>query len=185
MTMIPLRCLSLCVAIFLLSVVSAAAQQENANIVHEIKAGILVHDVSNMWSSFSRESGLDANAEVIFSPNLSVLGGEVRPALGASINTAGDTSKVYLDARWEYGADNGLFVAVGLGLAAHNGERYLVRNDKKALGSRILFHIPLEVGYHVDSHHGVSAYFDHVSNAYTQTENEGLDTLGLRYGYRF
>jgi len=153
--------------------------------VHEIKGGALIHDVDNLWSNFSREDGIDLNIEAIFTPSVDVLGGTIRPALGASINTSGDTSKVYLDARWEYAATNGLFFAFGVGGAIHNGEERLVSNDQKALGSKVLFHIPIEVGYHIDAHHGVSVYFDHISNAYTQDENEGLDTLGLRYGYRF
>jgi len=173
-----------CLTTFL-TIASASAQSTSDGIVHEIKGGVLIHDVDNMWSSFSRESGADINVEAIFTPSFKVLGGDLRPALGASINTSGDTSKLYLDGRWEYAVENGLFFAFGVGAAVHNGEQHLVRNDKKALGSKLLFHIPIEVGYHIDDHHGVSVYFDHISNAYTQDENEGLDTLGLRYGYRF
>ena len=60
-----------------------------------------------------------------------------------------------------------------------------VEVDRKALGRRVLFHFPLEVGYRFDGHHSVSFYFDHMSNGYTTTYNEGLDTLGVRYGYKF
>jgi hypothetical protein len=31
----------------------------------------------------------------------------------------------------------------------------------------------------------VSVYFEHTSNAYTEKFNEGLDRIGVRYGYRF
>jgi lipid A 3-O-deacylase len=168
-----------------ISSASSFAQDAGSGPVHEIKGGVLVHDVDSLWSGFNRESGVDLNAELIFTPVLRVLGGELRPAAGASINSSGDTSKLYLDARWEYEATNGLFFAFGVGGAVHNGESRLTHNDKKALGSKLLFHIPIEVGYHADAHHSVSVYFDHISNAYTQDENEGLDTLGLRYGYRF
>jgi hypothetical protein len=27
--------------------------------------------------------------------------------------------------------------------------------------------------------------FDHISNAYLASPNEGMDTLGVRYGYQF
>jgi lipid A 3-O-deacylase len=57
--------------------------------------------------------------------------------------------------------------------------------DRKALGSRVLFHIPLEVGYRFDDHNSLSAYFEHMSKAYTVSPNEGMDRLGIRYGYRF
>ena len=109
----------------------------------------------------------------------------MRPALGVSINTSGDTSKAYLDARWRYDFENDIFVGIGVGAAVHNGETRLVRADKKALGSRVLFHIPLEAGYRFDAHTSVSLYFDHVSNAYLADANEGMDTLGVRVGYRF
>jgi len=170
---------------FLTAMGPASAEEESTGIVHEIKGGVLAHDVDNLWSSFSRESGVDLNAEAIFTPSVTFWGGTLRPALGASINTSGDTSKVYLDARWEYEAENNLFFVLGVGAAVHNGEKKLVSNDKKALGSRLLLHFPIELGYRFDEHHGLSIYFDHISNGYTQDENEGLDTLGLRYGYRF
>jgi hypothetical protein len=50
----------------------------------------------------------------------------------------------------------------------------------------VLFHIPAEVGYRFDDHTSLSAYFfEHMSNAYTVSPNEGMDRLGIRYGYRF
>lgn len=167
-----------------ISIAPASAQNALDSIIHEIKGGVLVHDMDDMWSGFKRENGVDINAEAIFTPSLKILGGEIRPAAGVSINTSGDTSKIYLDARWEYSAANGLFFAFGLGGAVHDGKRHLVDNNMKALGSRLLFHIPIEAGYRIDAHHGISVYFDHISNGNTQDENEGLDTLGVRYGYR-
>tara|TARA_R110002050_G_scaffold177043_1_gene310131 strand:- start:31033 stop:31608 length:576 start_codon:yes stop_codon:yes gene_type:complete len=156
-----------------------------ASIFHEISIGVLHHDSDHLWSGFRRESGVDLNVEALFSPSIVVFGGDLRPALGVSINTSGDTSKAYLDARWRYDFENDIFVGIGVGAAVHNGETRLVRADKKALGSRVLFHIPLEAGYRFDAHTSVSLYFDHVSNAYLADANEGMDTLGVRVGYRF
>ena len=81
----------------------------------------------------------------------------------------------------------GIFFGLGLGAAVHDGEIGGPGSDpdKKWLGSRVLFHIPLEVGYHLDAHNDVSVYFEHTSNAYTEKFNEGLDRIGVRYGYRF
>ena len=73
---------------------------------------------------------------------------------------------------------------LGLGLAAHDG-KLENSDDKKELGSRILFRIPIEIGLLFTLHQGVSIMFDHVSNAYLADPNEGLDTVGLRYTYRF
>jgi len=106
---------------------------------------VLDHDTDNLWIGFSRESSVDINAEVLFNSVYDVLGGYIHPAVGASINTGGDTSKVYAGLRYRYELDNGPFF--GLGVAAHDGETKLVQADKKALGSTLLFHIPAEVGY--------------------------------------
>jgi len=162
------------------------SQSGVASWLHEVKVGVLHHDTPDLWSGFRRESGIDINLEAIFAPKLDVLGGAIRPALGGSINTAGDTSKFYAGIRWQYELEMGLFFGIGVGGAVHNGELELTRRDRKALGKRLLFHIPIEVGYRFDGGpHAVSVYFDHISNAYTADENEGMDTLGLRYGYRF
>ena len=63
--------------------------------LHEVKIGVLHHDTPDLWSGFRRESGVDVNLEAIFSPQVGVLGGVIRPAFGGSVNTAGDTSKLY------------------------------------------------------------------------------------------
>ena len=57
--------------------------------------------------------------------------------------------------------------------------------DKKALGSRILFHIPIEIGLRLDDRRSISVYFEHMSNAFLVDSNEGLDSIGVRYGYKF
>ncbi|MBM3559691.1 MAG: acyloxyacyl hydrolase [Alphaproteobacteria bacterium] len=153
--------------------------------LHEVKAGLLAHDVDGLWSGTSRESGIDGNLEVILAPSLPLAGGAVRPALGVSLNSAGDASKAYADARWEIDLGEALWFATGIGAAIHNGERRPVRNDRKALGSQVLFHFPIELGLRLDAHNSVSLFFDHISNAWLASPNEGMDTLGVRYGYRF
>lgn len=167
----------------LLSPAAAHAQ----GLVSEIKGGVLWHDVPNMWSGFQDEKdSVDVNLEVIFSPRLPFLFGVISPALGASISTAGATSHAYLDARWQIDLGrSGLFLGLGLGAAIHDGELEPVAADRKALGTRVLFHIPAEIGWRFDSHQSVSIYFEHTSNANLSEHNEGLDRLGVRYGYKF
>ena len=75
--------------------------------------------------------------------------------------------------------------SAGLGLVVHNGERETRRDDKKELGTRVMFRVPLEVGKDIGDHHRLALTFDHISNAYLASENEGLDTVGLMYSYRF
>ncbi len=158
--------------------------RQHHNWLYEIRAGILAHDV-RLWSLSRQEGGVDFNAEFIFGfPNRRLFSGTVRTNLGFSLNNQGDTSKVYSGLLWEYIWDSGLFLNLGLGLAAHDGELEN-SDDKKELGSRILFRIPIEIGLFLTRYQGVSIMFDHVSNAYLADPNEGLDTIGLRYIYRF
>ena len=76
-------------------------------------------------------------------------------------------------------------MSFGLGLTVHNGSLESTDDKQKELGSRVLFRIPFEIGLMRYGNHGLSIMFDHVSNAYLADPNEGLDTLGIRYAYRF
>jgi lipid A 3-O-deacylase len=157
-------------------------------LIRELRGGVLAHDVPGLWSGFRTEKDAVAiNIEAILSPSMPFLGGTIRPAIGASIATNGGTSNAYFDARWEIETSTGIFFSVGLGGTIHNGETDLLAPNQtaKALGSHLLFHIPIEIGYRFDARNSVSVYFEHMSNAYTQDRNEGLDRLGVRYGRRF
>jgi hypothetical protein len=164
--------------------VSGGAAAQSAPSALEIRAGVLAHDVPGLWAGFNREDGVDINAELLFGRGLPVLGGTIRPALGASVNTEGNTSRLYLDARWEIEVQRAFF-GLGLGAAVHDGLLDPTDPDRKALGSRVLFHIPLELGLRLDPHNSVSVYFEHTSNGNLARYNEGLDAIGARYGYRF
>jgi len=169
------------------ALLACAAPASSEGLIYELKAGVLGHDVPDLWSGFQAEhSAPDINLEVILRPSYYFLGGAIRPAIGGTINTRGDTSHGYIDARWQYDTPFGFYVGLGLGAAIHNGEIGPEGGpDHKWLGSRVLFHIPAEIGYRLDTHNSVSVYFEHTSNAYTATYNEGMDRIGIRYGYRF
>ena len=154
--------------------------------IREIRFGLAAHDVDGLWSGASKEKGPDLTVEVIFNRALFRFHSTTAyPNAGASINTRGDTSKVYggIVLRWE--AAETLFFATGVGLAVHDGERDTDAPDRKSLGSQVLFRIPIEIGYAVSRHHRVVLAFDHISNAYLASPNEGMDTIGLMYGYQF
>lgn len=173
------------VAIFALLWVSASPSRAQS-LIYEAKGGVLVHDVPDLWSGFGLEHHYaDINAELSFIGIPFFLGGTLRPVIGGTVSTRGDTSHAYLDARWQLELPLNLFAATGLGIAVHDGLIDPTAIDRKALGSRALFHIPLELGVRLDAHNSVSIYFEHTSNAGLANYNEGLDRLGLRYGYRF
>ena len=175
---------ALCLILPLFGAVPAHAQEGGLK-VYEISLGLLDHDTDNLWSGFSREEGVDLNAEMLLSPVGSLFNGDFHPAIGLSVNSGDDTSKAYAGLRWRYELEGGVFFGLGLGAAIHDGETETRAADKKELGSRVLFHIPAEVGYRFTENYTASLYFDPISNAYLADQNEGLDTLGLRIGYRF
>lgn len=154
--------------------------------VSEIRIGALEHDTTGLWSGFSLErAAADANFEVLFTPWARTFGGYLRPAIGATVNFNGDTSKAYADVRWEIEAPYGVFFAVGLGAAIHDGHLDADAPDHKALGARVLFHPSAELGYRFDGVNSISIFADHMSNGFTRRNNEGMDTVGVRLGHRF
>ncbi len=131
----------------------AVMGQEEDKWISEIRLGVLGHDVDNLWSHFREESGIDYNAEVIFGrPSTALFSGTLRPNFGIVINDSGDTSKVYGGLLWEHEFQSGIFLNLGLGAAVHDGELETRERDKKELGSRLLFRIPLEIGYRLRSY---------------------------------
>jgi lipid A 3-O-deacylase len=172
--------------IVLLGLLSEGGRAHEFELVQELKIGILSHDIPYLWSGFRRERvSADVNIEALLTPSAPMFGGTIRPAIGGSINTAGATTHGYFDLRWQYEILAGFVFGIGIGAAIHDGQLQLLDPNRKALGSRVLFHIPVEIGYRLDAHHSMSIYFEHISNAYIVRPNEGLDRLGIRYGYRF
>jgi hypothetical protein len=165
---------------------SAAGQLSPASSgpIEEIKTGALVHDMPGFISGHQREHGVDLNLELIFSPSVNLLSGTLRPALGGTANFEGYTSQVYAYGRWERDFASGFFTATGVGGSWNNGELRLISYSHKALGSHLLFHLPFEFGWWISPRASLSLYYDHMSNAYLAHDNEGLDTLGVRYGIR-
>lgn len=180
------RALTARVALAALAWATATSVAPAQSLIEEIKLGVLYHDAPELWSGFRLErEGVDINVEALLKPSLPLWLGSIRPAIGGTISTRGDTSHAYLGARWQAELGGGLFLGVGLGGAIHDGHTLPDSWQHKALGSRFLFHIPAELGYRLDAHNSISVYFEHTSNAWLARYNEGLDRVGLRYGYRF
>ena len=173
-----LRLLALAIAV--LATATTAVAQES--VFYEIRGGVLAHDV-NLWAARGVEDGTTFNGELVFSPSVDLLGGKIRPAVGASLTTQEGTSYGYADAKWEWSGPV-FFFGLGLGAAVHDGSTNGSRNEK-ALGSRVLFHVPAEVGWQFTEKNRVSLYFEHVSNAFLADNNEGLDNIGVRLSHRF
>jgi lipid A 3-O-deacylase len=156
--------------------------------VDELKAGVLDHDFIHR-----KESGVDFNGEVLFtSPAFLAWLWAPRPHIGFSVNSAGDTDQAYAGLTWTLVGRQAMFVEAdkvfvdyGFGVSFNDGDLDEKRDNRKELGSRALFRLSLEAGYSFVPHHSLSAYVDHESNAGLSAHNEGMNAVGIRYGYQF
>jgi hypothetical protein len=181
-------CIALAAACILQA--AAAAAEEPASLVDELRLGIMVHDVGFLGSDV--EEGLDVNIEARFaSPTFLDVLLSPRPHLGVSANTEGDTSYAYFGLTWHaagiLGQEDSLFIEGSLGGAVHDGavERAEAEPGEKPLGTRVLFRESVEIGYAFTARQSVSVMFDHLSNANLGDANPGLNNVGIRYGVRF
>ena len=152
----------------------------------ELRLGLLAHNIGPIASA--REDGAQINAELRFNPPpLFEYILSPRPHLGVSINTAGDTSFLYLGLTWTWNITDALFLDLSFGGTIHDGwlTSHELDPDRRLMGSRLLFRESLELGYRFLDHHSLSLMLDHVSNAGLVDKNQGNDDVGLRYGYRF
>jgi lipid A 3-O-deacylase len=164
----------------------------SGGIVDEVKAGVLAHDIGFLGGGV--EGGADIVGEVLFkSPEFLHVIGAPRPTIGGSVNTDGKTDYLYFDMTWTATVwrptlrdGEGLYVDGFLGGAVHDGR--LVGDDtngNKNLGTRALFHLGVEAGYHITPVYNLEAYFSHLSNADASSHNPGLNNVGLRAGFKF
>lgn len=150
----------------------------------EIRVGALYHDQGPFSSN--KEGGVDANLELLFaSPDFFDILWSPRPHMGLSYNSSGDTSQAYLGLTWEWDFLEDFFAGFSLGGMVHDGFKTTQRLDRKELGCRILFRESITFGYRFSKHHSLMAFLDHSSNAKLCSRNEGLENVGIRYGYRF
>lgn len=187
----------------------AAAQPSEARLqaggstptwLSELRLGLLAHDPAFMNG---KEEGLNINGEVLFTspiPRDWAAGRppawrwllRPRPHLGFSANTAGATSKGYAGLTWTLPLAAGL-LRPGDGLAldifgggsVNDGLHVSREPDRKSLGSSLGFRVGAELGYRITPRHTVSIFFDHDSNGGLARRNQGLNSLGLRFGIGF
>ncbi|MGB0682725.1 MAG: acyloxyacyl hydrolase [Magnetovibrionaceae bacterium] len=152
----------------------------------EIRVGAFVHDFGPFGSR--KESGYSGNLEVLFeSPDFLDIIWAPRPHLGVTGHTKGDTHQAYFGLTWDVDFLDDFFLDLSFGGSVHTGnlEYEFGQENQKNLGCRLLFRESIALGYRITANHNISAHLDHISNASLCSENEGLDNLGLRYGYRF
>lgn len=163
---------------------SIGARRWFGDIVSELRIGALIHDEGPF--SRNKEDGYDGNLELLFvSPDFLKAVWSPRPHFGVTVNSAGDTHQAYLGLSWEWTFWRGAFAGFSLGGAVHTGKLETTATDRKELGCRLLFRESIELGYRFGGKHAITAFLDHISNANICVQNEGLENMGIRYGYLF
>ena len=155
-------------------------------LLSEVRLGIGDHDAGVFGRT--KEEGLDFNIEFLFlSPDFLEAIWSPRPMLGASMNSDNDTSQVYAGITWEGWFYDNFFWNFGFGLSFHDGETKSDNIKKKELGSKVLFRESIDIGWAFFENNQVSLFVDHMSHGHIfgDDKNEGMDTIGIRYGYRF
>lgn len=174
---------ALATGLLLAAPAATPAFADGDGIINEVRLGMYDHDTSVAGND--EEDGVDINVEILFdSPSWMEWAFSPRPNLGASINTAGDTSLVHAGFAWDFYLLDPLWVEASLGVAAHDGETSEVPG-RKALGCKLNFHESASIGFDLTANHRIMATIEHISNASLCNENEGLTNLGMRYGYKF
>ncbi len=160
---------------------------EAALSITQVKLGVLRNDVRGLDLHHHYEKGKNINVETLFSELNGGLWDWIfnpEPALGINVNTNSATSHIYGSINWTI--HMGQFVLEPqIGGEIHNGKAKHSSPKKHALGSRILFHESLSLGYKITDKWTGYLTLDHASNARITQPNPGITSIGLRIGYRF
>ncbi len=179
------------IAFAVLTLVAPVSAQ--AQTFEEVRGGILAQSCCGQGSN--KEGGVGLNAEIVLtSPDILSILGSPKPIFGATIATDGDaTSQFYGAFEWDINLSPKFFFAAGAGGAVHTGETddfdpiadAARVDDTLFLGCRVQFRIHGNLGYRLNERFNLLGTWSHMSNAGLCNENEGLDHLGLRLGYKF
>jgi hypothetical protein len=115
-----------------------------------------------------------------------------RPTIGGEINTSGFTNQAYFGATWTWQLANnvvmpgdGVTFGFFFGPSFNDGDIIGKAPNKKSLGANVLFREAFELGYQITPVYTVSGFFDHVSNGGLAKQNQSINDVGVRFGFRF
>jgi lipid A 3-O-deacylase len=147
----------------------------------ELFGGVYAHDLH-----IAAVGGLEHGVDVELGwrgPNIRPLPGRPQPYLFVSANSAGGADFAGAGISWRIG--DPFYVRPGIGLAVHDGPHRLSAN-RIWFGSRILFEPEIGLGLRLTPRASLEASYVHLSHGHLfGRQNPGLDTVGLRYSYRF
>lgn len=162
--------------------------------IDELRAGAMIHGVElgggPLFSSIHLDRFEDVNFEVLFrSPQIDAFEwlGSPRPAIGGTFSTKGLENMVHANLNWHVPlGDTPFFVEGGFGLAAVSGYDHNAPSGYRNLGCNVMAYFQGNVGMDLGQNWDVMATFEHSSHGWTcGTDNDGLNGLGIRVGYKF
>lgn len=149
----------------------------------EVRSGLAAFDTGPFTPQV--ESGVVVNGEILApSPGFLSAIGAPRPYLGADIATNGETEVLYGGLNWQAHLDR-FYLGMSAGASLNDGATISGGGETKNLGSNVLFHLQASAGVDVTDALSAEVYLNHFSNAGLGDSNDGLESAGLRIGYRF
>lgn len=157
--------------------------------VSEVRGGIFLHQFVGPKAADERSASL--NAELLFNgpwgpPVSGFVNKLIRPRLmvGGTVNTAGYTSFAYGGLDWDFALSERWVLDLGLGVGVSNGKTEDVPGRINVGCSAGVFG-QLGLGYRLTERWSVMGTAQHISNGGLCEPNHGINTLGVRAGYRF
>jgi lipid A 3-O-deacylase len=168
--------------------------------VNEIHVGVMDHNscVTNCKNA-DKEDGPNVEFQVSFdSPGFLSWAGSPQPYLMASFNTGGDTSFAGAGLEWRWNFAGNWALEPGVGVVIHDGETNnpfangtpeaaAFSDEHVLLGSDVLFRTSLGLTYDFEGPWEAQIFYEHLSHGqiFASGRNQGLDELGVRFGYQF
>lgn len=168
------------------ALLAAALCRPGAARADEIIGGVYAHDVKTGITASGFERGVDLQ--------IGWRGDRIQAlrAIGApsphafvSVNSAGETNFAAAGISWKIGRQ--LYLRPGIGVAVHDGPSDFRPRERRILfGSRILFEPEIGVGAQLGERLSIEASWVHLSHGTLfGANNPGMDTIGVRFGYRY
>lgn len=158
------------------------AQGESPGPIDSIVIGAFAHEIVR-----DEEDGIDANLELrlrpVFGKDWAI---EILPTIGGTVNTSGGTNTAYAGATARYRLTDSVFIEGFFGLTVHDAD---TPDDASALdlGCTLLFREGGGIGYR-HGQHSLGLYISHASHGdilCNEDENDGMTSVGVRYGFDF
>lgn len=152
----------------------------------ELRGGGAAYDTGPFTSQTA--SAAVVNAEIVLPSPAFLAGiGSPRPYVGADIATDDGLANVaYAGLNWQAHLYPRLYLGFSVGGSITDNETFRASSGEvKDLGSNTLFHLQASAGYDISDNLAAEVYLNHVSNAGIGDSNDGLESTGIRLGYRF